>query len=198
MPLIGAYIGIFIVSFSYRHQLGEKFAAEFGDYNDHSDPIPKKMSVWILPIISLLIVLVSQVTMLQEGANRIFSDLSFGVSTAFIMLMIGMELAYHAQEHSAGHGWLRLVTVSLILDFASYFILIVGLKPPKESRLLSGSLEEESIGPPQAFPTLLEGVAYDLEPEILKPIFAFELSFRVAFIHYYTVTYVTLCHLAHA
>lgn len=64
--------------------------------------------------------------------------MAFTFATAAILLMIGMELSYSAQRHQKGHRWLVLVTTSLILDFASYFILIAGFQAP----VLGGRADE--------------------------------------------------------
>ena len=64
--------------------------------------------------------------------------IAFTFATAAILLMIGMELSYSAQKHQKGHRWLVLVTTSLILDFASYFILIAGFQSP----VLGGRVDE--------------------------------------------------------
>lgn len=59
--------------------------------------------------------------------------IAFTFATSAILLMIGMELSYSAQKHQKGHRWSVLVTTSLILDFVSYLILIVGFQAPATS-----------------------------------------------------------------
>lgn len=211
LVLILAYFAILFLSISYKKEIRNHSGEKFETYESQVNDIPKKISVWVLPVISLLIVLVSQVSMLLDTSKWNFSHLSFAISTSFILLMIGMELAYHAQEHSEEHGWLKLVTVSLILDFASYFIIIVGLAPPKDYRtspedvpgssgLDPGLSTVPDINPsdPNA-PVILVPLVDDangtvgilfsiLKPEFLSPAFAFVLALTSLTSSYYTVT----------
>ena len=152
--LVVAYFVVLLASFLYADHLSKKYNIKYNEYKErHKEHnIPRIFTRWILPVISILLVLVSQVVVLSnsgsaqssssivvEGEAEIQTDgietqghnlysLIFVMSTALVLLMIGMELAYTAQERQEGHRWLALVTVSLILDFVSYILLISGFE----------------------------------------------------------------------
>ena len=223
------YAIVFGASYLYQQHLKKKHARQFRNYRRRIDTIPKAFSVWILPVISIVLVFAVQVTNLSlntaeqtpsgqtpseqalseqapseqapseqalpeqapaeqalseqappeqtpaeqtpadqlamtadddgagapaeaaepagdapgRGGNDSTSDakapmnskmlyrLSFTIATALILLMIGMELSYAAQEHQEGHRWIVLIMTSLILDFASYLMLFIGLAPSR-------------------------------------------------------------------
>lgn len=158
--LVVLYGIVFTLSFIYRLLLRAKYEEAFASYNPKIHQIPRVFSVWILPIISILLVIAAQIVTLPTDStpevataqqsdavaeqthaqqddesdssnhHKIRYSLSFTISVTLILLMIGMELSYMAQEHRREHKWAVLVLTSLILDFVSYLILIVGLKPP--------------------------------------------------------------------
>ena len=172
--LVVLYGIVFTFSFIYRFLLRAKYDKAFAMYHPRIHQIPKVFSVWILPIISILLVIAAQIVTLPTDStpeaettrkevvassqddmvsaqsdpvpeqtraqqddesdssndHKIRYSLSFTISVTLILLMIGMELSYMAQEHRREHKWAVLVLTSLILDFVSYLILIVGLKAP--------------------------------------------------------------------
>ena len=156
--LVILYITVFVASYIYRMQLMQKYEEEYTNHRKRTQQIPKLFSVWILPIISILLVLAAQIATVPEKpvqsdvivSEQLLSSapstessqssttevhipylLAFTVATSLILLMIGMELSYCAQEHPSEHRWFVLIIASMILDFVSYFILMVGLEAPR-------------------------------------------------------------------
>ena len=180
--LIVLYGILFVFSAIYTMSLRRKFKNKYELNRKRIQGVPKIFSVWVLPIISILLVMVAQVSTIprpdskrsvdqgveieapsdsqanvQAGAsgnvdapsvqtdarrasddNDISYRLAFALAVSLMLLMIGMELSYLSQEHQPEHRWSVLVLASLILDFASYFILIVGFSAPDQA----GSIHE--------------------------------------------------------
>lgn len=178
--LILLYSSVLFASIWYRINLREVHADIFESHKKRAaaSAVPRFFSVYILPVISIALVVAAQVATLDKSSDQTANNLSvtiqspsplsetkdeggkpnvgqasrtpssapsqaklakeknyipymlaFTFSTSAVLLMIGMELAYTAQEHP-GHSWSVLVTASLILDFISYLILVVGLEKP--------------------------------------------------------------------
>ena len=176
--LIMLYGILFVFSAIYTMSLRGKFKTEYELHRKRIQGIPKTFSVWVLPIISILLVMVAQVSTIPPSDNKHSVDqsveieapsnnqandqvgrsgnvdassaqrdvspasddndisyrLAFALAVSLMLLMIGMELSYLSQEHQPEHRWSVLVLASLILDFASYFILIAGFSAPDLSR----------------------------------------------------------------
>lgn len=159
------YASILYASIVYRWQLIALHRVGFGRYleKEMDHKTPKLFSVWVLPIISILLVLAAQIIAfhVQGGGTASSGDsspdnnipymLAFTFATSVVLLMIGMELSYMAQDHSNNNRWIVLVTASLILDFISYFVLVVGLGKP--------DLAAPSVGSAKAIFTFLLGAA---------------------------------------
>ena len=202
------YVAIFVASAIYTRQLRRQYKDEFERHRQRAERhrTPKFFAVWILPIISIVLVVAAQITTVEsplfepagpagvaqplpptdsqaepEGAENpamagapseltlaaaarsstppdhhlyyIPYMLAFTFATAAVLLMIGMELSYSAQEHQGDHRWLVLVTASLILDFIAYFVLIVGLQEPQPTAA------ESTIGAAKVVYTALLGIS---------------------------------------
>ena len=202
------YVAIFVASAIYTKQLRKQYKDAFERHRQRAERhrTPKLFAVWILPIISIVLVVAAQINTVEsppfeptgpastaqtlspadvqtgpgspeeptaadaasastaEASDRSSTPpdyvlyyipymLAFTFSTAAVLLMIGMELSYSAQEHQGDHRWLVLVTASLILDFISYFVLIVGLQEPQPPTA------ESSIGAAKVVYTALLGAA---------------------------------------
>lgn len=128
------YCIILFCSYLYRSNLAEEiYKNEYENYDkiikEKGQSIPKFLSVYILPIISIVLVLVTHATMSEHDGQDMTYFLSHTFATSIVLLMIGIELAYAAQEHQREHRWIVLVTVSLVLDFVSY-VLLISVKIP--------------------------------------------------------------------
>lgn len=128
--LVLFYGAIFVASCLYRYQLRKQYKAEHAQYRIHTDGIPKILATWFLPLASILLVLSTQVASIQNmpmDTPDLRYTLTFNATRSIILLMVGMELSYFVQEHHGAHRWWVLITASLLLDFVSYIIMIVGL-----------------------------------------------------------------------
>ena len=135
------YFGVWFASYVYMTRLKEFHATEYQLFHNEMHKIPRFFSTWILPVISILLVVVTQLVVLTSDpvsstiqigdlAFTTFKDvysLVYTFSVAAVLIMVGMELSYYAQRHAVEHQWLVLVTVSLILDFVAYIILVLCL-----------------------------------------------------------------------
>lgn len=119
---------VFIASFVYRIQLIDQHQDSYLRHQSKAKKhrTPKFFSVWILPLISIFLVVTAKIVAPADHMNFPYM-IAFTFATSVIVLMIGMELSYLAQDHSGDHRWLVLITASLILDFVSFFVLVVGV-----------------------------------------------------------------------
>ena len=135
------YFGVWFASYIYMMRLKEVHEAAYKRFQNEMHSVPRFFSTWILPIISILLVVVTQLVLLAfdpipieiEIGDATFStyrdiySLVYTFSVSAVLIMIGMELSYYAQRHPAEHRWSVLVTVSMILDFVAYIILVLCL-----------------------------------------------------------------------
>lgn len=132
--LVLFYAAIIIASYWYSLVLRQQHETEYVQYRERIDRIPKLLGTWFLPLASILLVLGTQVASIPSQDNvalgQIHYFLAFNAARLAILLMIGMELSYTAQEHYGNHRWPVLITASLVLDFVSYTLMIIGLKEP--------------------------------------------------------------------
>ena len=130
--LVVFYGIILVASYAYKVQLEGLYKAAYEQHNTVIHAIPRHFAKWVLPIASILLVLVAQVITIPDSPDNtvvVSYEIAFVTARSLILLMIGMELAYFVQERAPGNRWPVLVTVSLILDFVSYFLLVAGHGP---------------------------------------------------------------------
>ena len=137
------YALVLSVSVIHKYQVRHKFRENYDEHNKFSKEILRRMTdifaTLFLPFVSILLVLSTQIIKLPTDGTSVVPEiyenlpymLSFYFSSSVILLMIGMEVSYSVQEHSEGHQWPVLVMASLILDFISYFIIVVGYERPQ-------------------------------------------------------------------
>lgn len=139
ISLFVLYALVLSVSVIYKYQVKHKYREVYDADNKVSKENLRRMTgnfaTLFLPFVSILLVLSAQIIVLptdvtQESNSNLPYILSFYFSSSVILLMIGMEVSYSVQEHSEGHHWPVLVMASLILDFISYFVIVVGHERP--------------------------------------------------------------------
>ena len=185
--LILAYAAMFLVSWSYQGVLRRQNAEAFRAYTSFLDRIPKRLSTYVFPLASIVLVMAVQVVSLQEGAIRgteLGYSLAHNFTRVILLVMIGMELAYSAQEHYGDHRWWVLVTVSLLLDFVSYIILIAAVSPPDLSPVPAPTAAATAVPAPTPAPTATATAV----PLTFQVWFIFFLGFASLISSYFTIT----------
>lgn len=171
LVLVIAYGLVLTGSALYNKRLRSEFPRKYRLHNKRLTRVPRFFAGWFLPCISIFLILAGEVVFIQtvpkSESGSVLYDFIITLSRAIILIMVGMELQYTAQEHWTESRWQVLITVSLVLDFVSFFLLTAAYA---------------SMGASTAINNV------DVTPSVYALLFALLLGLASLVSSYYTVT----------